>query len=289
MKKKTASKIISAKINDWIKSIKCEKIKTLVLEDVIVAGGCITSLLSGETPNDYDVYFKNMTTAVKVTEYYAAEFAKNNPLARDVDVVYRDTDLNFSTSLKFNILNVQCAYAMIKSDGYVKHDGTLSEAQKRTYQPAFISSNAVTLSNDVQLILRFSGEPEEILSNFDFQHTKQYWTKEEGVVTNIASLEAIMSKELNYTGSKYPLCSVIRTRKFINRGWNVNAGQLLTMILQCNELDLHDPLVLIDQLVGVDSNYFVRIIEMVTKEEKMLDGKIDKTYLLEAINAVFDE
>ena len=61
-------------------------------------------------------------------------------------------------------------------------------------------------------------------------------------------------------GSKYPLCSIIRTRKFIQRGYTINAGQYLKMAMQLNELDLKDVSVLQDQLIGVDSAYFDMVI-----------------------------
>ena len=89
-------------------------------------------------------------------------------------------------------------------------------------------------------------------------------------------------------GSKYPLCSIIRTRKFIKRGWNINAGQYLKMVLQLNELDLKDLNVFKDQLTGVDSAYFNQAINMIIeKQEEDSSFKIDNTYLFEIINRIF--
>jgi hypothetical protein len=57
-------------------------------------------------------------------------------------------------------------------------------------------------------------------------------------VLRAEALESILTKELRYVGSRYPLCSVIRTRKFLARGWTINAGQYVKMCFQISQLDL---------------------------------------------------
>lgn len=136
------------------------------------------------------------------------------------------------------------------------------------YRTVFMSSNAITLSDKVQLVIRFFGEPSEIHDTYDFVHAMNYWTKNTGLVTNPKSLEALLARELVYSGSKYPLCSVIRSRKFIQRGWNIHAGNYLKMIMQAGELDLSDPQVLEEQLTGVDAAYFNQVITAVKKKRK---------------------
>src|SRR3546814_2766082 len=46
------------------------------------------------------------------------------------------------------------------------------------------------------------------------------------------ALDGLLRKELRYVGSKLPVCSLIRLRKFIRRGWVGNAGQILKMTMQ---------------------------------------------------------
>lgn len=75
-------------------------------------------------------------------------------------------------------------------------------------------------------MVRFHGDPAEIHENYDFVHCTNYWTSWERRVTlNQQALECIMTKELRYIGSKYPVASVFRVRKFIERGWTIGAGQ----------------------------------------------------------------
>ena len=138
-------------------------------------------------------------------------------------------------------------------------------------------------------MIRFYGEVEEIHKNYDFIHcTCSYDYANNKVNLPSRALEAIINKELYYVGSKYPLCSIIRSRKFISRGWSINAGQYLKMCLQLNELDISDLDVFADQLAGVDSAYFSQAIAQIKKkQEKEPDFKIDNTYLFEVINRIF--
>jgi hypothetical protein len=97
-------------------------------------------------------------------------------------------------------------------------------------------------------------------------------------------MEAILAKELRYVGSKYPVCSVVRLRKFIARGWRINAGQILKMAMQISALDLTDLAVLEDQLTGVDTAYFLQLIEKLKEKDPT---KVNTAYLVEIINRMF--
>jgi len=176
-----------------------------------------------------------------------------------------------------------------KSFGVLKKEGEEEEEEKK-YRPIFLSSNAITLSNKVQLIIRFYGEPEDIHKNYDFVHCTNYWTSwNKELVLKKDALASLITKELRYEGSKYPLCSIIRTRKFINKGWLINAGQYLKMCMQLNELDLNNINVLEDQLCGVDVAYFKEVIELMREygKEHGDENKIDTSYLFEVIDRLF--
>lgn len=154
------------------------------------------------------------------------------------------------------------------------------------YRPVFLSSNAITLSHDMQLILRFYGDPEEIHENYDFVHCTNYWTSHNNNLTlQPAALECLLSRELRYQGSRYPVCSLFRIRKFIERGWSINAGQILKACMQVAKLDLEDTNVLEEQLTGVDAAYFAEIIKKL--REKFPDGQTPSAYLLEVIDRMF--
>src|SRR3546814_10628009 len=81
--------------------------------------------------------------------------------------------------------------------------------------------------------MRFYGEADAIHENDDVVHCTNDWTSKDANLTlRQPALESLLCKELRYVGSKYPVCSVIRPRKFIRRGWVINAGQILKMLMQ---------------------------------------------------------
>lgn len=157
------------------------------------------------------------------------------------------------------------------------------------YRPKFISSNAITLSDKIQLINRFYGPADKIHETFDFVHCFNYWTsKDRELVLNVDALEAILDKRLVYKGSKYPLCTILRMRKFLKRGWTINAGQIVKACFQLSKLNLSDVTVLEDQLVGVDTTYFRTLVDTIQGElQTNRDLKIDETYIATLIDEIF--
>ena len=161
--------------------------------------------------------------------------------------------------------------------------------QKEAYRPIFLSTNAITLSDKIQLVIRFYGEPEAIHKSYDFTHCTNYYDHgKKELVLKQEALECLINKELKYQGSKYPLCSVIRTRKFIKRGYHINAGQYLKMCFQLSQLDLTNIDVLEDQLVGVDSAYFSQLINgLRAKQENDPTFKVEESYVVSIIDKIF--
>lgn len=292
MNSKNIAKSLNAKLSDWVKTIDDESVVRAIKEDAIVTGGALVSLLTGEVPNDYDIYFKTLESCKAVAQYYATKW--NETHEKKVDIL---TENN----------RVQC---FIQSDGALIEDGESAiddttepyateneeapttenpEITKPKYRPRYFSTNAISLSDKIQIVIRFWGPVEEIHKNYDFEHCKcSYDWKNNKVNLPVSALECILNKELRYTGSKYPLCSIIRTRKFISRGWTINAGQYVKMALQLNELNLKDLKVFEEQLVGVDSAYFNEAIAyLIKRQEEQPDFSVDNTYLFEIIDRIF--
>ena len=310
MKAKTIKKVLRQKIDHWIASIEDEAVRELVSKNVIVTGGAIASMLLKEPVNDFDVYFRNFETTKAVANYYVSRFNTKNASGIPCDIYAEDTDGRIKIIIKssgiaseegstkpFEYFESRPADEASGYVGEVLGDAERVEEAYDTaesmaladedhgYRPVFMSTNAITLSQKVQIIVRFYGEPDVIHQNYDFVHCTNYWTSwNNELVLRQPALEALLARELRYVGSKYPLCSVIRLRKFINRGWSVNAGQILKMIMQLNELNLKDPAILEDQLTGVDSAYF---LQLMTKVKEKDPDKIDAAYLVEIIDRIF--
>ena len=155
---------------------------------------------------------------------------------------------------------------------------------KPKYRPVFLSTNAITLSDKIQLIIRFFGDADKIHENFDYLHATNYWTSKDNKLTlKLDAFEACHNKELIYIGSKYPVCSIFRMRKFLERGFRITAGEILKIAMNVNEFDLTNVRVLRDQLVGVDSAYFNMLIQSIKNKES-----IDRIYITDLINKMYN-
>ena len=303
MNKRIINTILRKTVNMWLESIEDPEVRKLAEKNTIITGGSIVSLLLKEEVKDYDLYFRDRATTLAVAKYYVAKFLEKHP---GMDIKVAEHGENDPQGYEAGRINIVIASKGVAGD--VPEDappagdvyeilpddkeagvGAPNAAPEPKYRPVFLSSNAITLSHKIQLVIRFYGEPEQIHDNYDFVHCTNYWTSwDDKVVLKQEALEAILSKELRYIGSKYPLCSVIRTRKFIGRGWTINAGQYLKMLFQISQLDLSDVRVLRDQLVGVDSAYFGMLIDALqSKRDADPEFKISAMYLSELIDRIF--
>lgn len=308
-KRSGIKKEIEAKLKDWFATIDDETLRKKVEKNTIVTGGCIASMLLGEKINDFDVYFRDQATTVAVAEYYVAKFNKNKVEVAEGVTAYKPTVQSKSIqNIKGDLENRVLIYmksAGVAAEEQVEYDyfemqatddklnafvESLNEAEndtKEKYRPVFLSQNAITLSHKLQIVIRFFGEPTEIHRNYDFQHAMCYYDSGSGeMVLPAEALECLLSRTLIYKGSLYPICSVFRAKKFIERGWRISAGQLLKIMWQISELDLKNMETLREQLTGVDAMYFYQLMEAV----KNLDtSKIDATYIATIIDRIFGE
>lgn len=74
MKAKSIRKILRAKCDQFIASIKDEALRERVAKNIIITGGCIPSMLLKEAVNDYDIYFRTKDVAADVARYYINAF-----------------------------------------------------------------------------------------------------------------------------------------------------------------------------------------------------------------------
>lgn len=315
MKTKTINAVICKKFDEWLNSIKDENVRNLVSQNTIITGGCIASMLLKEDVNDYDVYFQDKKTAFAVAQYYVNQFKQlgehKHSNGKEILIEVREEEDRVKIYIKSaGIAGEQGENNYEYFEGRPEQEGEdyvnsvveqitktddidMPEIEDKKYRPLFLSANAITLSDKIQIVIRFFGEPDTIHQHYDYIHCTNYWTsKDRKLVLKQAALESLLSKELIYVGSKYPLCSIIRTRKFLKRGWTINAGQYLKMCFQVSKLNLSDISVLEDQLIGVDAAYFTQLIEGLkahTEKEKQegKEFKIEYGYLASIIDKIF--
>ena len=311
LKSKTIKSVLRNKINQWLATIDDESLRDVCRREAIVTGGSIASMLLGEDVNDFDVYFRTKATVKAVAEYYVAKFKMQRQKRGGIEVPMFVEELKDLAGMDRVRIVVKSAgvegqaqredyqyfengndhdagqYVSEAFDVRAKVEGLADDVSedRPVFSPVFLSSNAISLSGKVQLILRFYGDPDTIHQSYDFAHCMNYWESGTSTLTlRQDALEALLSRVLVYHGSRYPLCSIIRSRKFIERGWRINAGQYLKMVMQAAELDFTDYLVLEEQLTGVDVAYFQEVLEKVKAKNP---EKVDSTYLIEIIDRMF--
>lgn len=293
MQKKTINKIISKKVNEWLNTIEDKDLAAAVESNILISGGCIASMFLDQPVNDYDVYLTNKKVLYQLAKYYAKPLKIRVLDGEKKDEIIEDYILKSNTAfnkIEENFSELGVRYRNLKSDqikldvSSAGHRMEVMEEQKdaKKYLPVFFSQNAISLTDNLQIVLRFSGTAEEIHKNFDFIHATNYWTKKEGVVINIDAIESILTKDLKYQGSLYPLTSIIRIKKFIKKGWTINAGEMLKIMFQLSDLNLKDILVLEEQLIGVDVAYFSTLINI-------LRGMDTENITSSSLNTIIDK
>ncbi|MGZ8924603.1 MAG: hypothetical protein ACXW2E_01845 [Nitrososphaeraceae archaeon] len=300
---------IKAKIEDWLSSIDNEEVRKIAEKNVIVTGGCIASMLLGEKINDFDLYFRTKEATIEVAKYYVNVFNKTNSLDVDTGVtnyapIVKEESIK---NIKGEVEDRVCIY--MKSAGVASEnqdeykyfelqsddsaeafaESLITEAADDTkgkYRPIFLSQNAITLSNKLQIIIRFFGEPDKIHSNYDFVHAMCYYDyKENELLLPAEALEALLSRTLIYKGSLYPIASIFRMKKFLERGWRITAGQQLKIMWQISEIDLTNKDVLYEQLTGVDMAYMWQLIDALKSVEP---EKINSAYVSVLLDRIFE-
>jgi hypothetical protein len=263
--------------------------KNKLKSNIIISGGALTSLFLDEEVNDYDIYFTDSSIINNIRNFYL-EIYNRKQLTENEQLWQWSDKFNCLYRLKHENYKVLDEVELYNNwEKYTETTDALTSKfiseKEGEYIPICITPNAISLTNKIQLITRFTGTPEKILSNFDFVHTNNYYKFDTNeLVTNKKSLESILTKQLIYNGSKYPICSLIRTRKFIQRGWNVSAAEYLKMAFQIKELDLYDLNILREQLIGVDAKYFIKFLEELKKY-----NSFEEIDIFKLLDEIFEE
>lgn len=294
MKRKTIENVVRKKLNAWLESITDEQLRKDVKANLLLSGGSIASMFLCKDVNDFDIYLKDVDVLTRLVKYYTESLGERvivlNMKNRDAFIADMDGYEKRTNSFKIALETLKDGQVKIFFPKAADKGGVKIEREKveeELFEVTFISPNAISLTGDIQIVTRFTGDAKAIHSTFDFIHATNYFTFNEGLVTNIPALESLLCKELRYQGSKYPLTSIVRSKKFVLRGWTISAGELLKIMYQISELDLTDPNVLEEQLIGVDVAYFHTVIEILRNDVKA-GMKISTGYINEIIDKVFN-
>jgi len=283
-KRSGIKKELQQKIEDWLETIDNIEVRDLAARNVIVTGGSIASMLLGEKINDYDVYFRDKATTLAVAKYYVKKFEQQHPDEYEIEVK-EDTIQNIKGEDEERVL------VWVQSEGIAgsedESDNQEEGEQQDRYRPMFLSQNAITLSDKFQIVIRFYGEPDQIHRNYDFAHAMNWYDyKENHLELKSEAMECLLSRTLLYRGSLYPIASLFRVKKFIERGWRISAGEQLKIAWQISEMDLTDKAVVREALTGVDQVYLDQLIKALEDVEK---DKLNSTYVGSIIDKIFGD
>lgn len=151
-----------------------------------------------------------------------------------------------------------------------------SDIKKEGFNLIINTDNALTYQKEntaFQLIKKpgfFKDTTNEIFNMFDFtvcmgayDFDSESFVLEERFLYHLARKEIIFN-----TNAEYPLASLCRIRKYLNRGFSVSAAELVKIALKIHSLDLKDYKTLKDQLMGIDTMIFR---ELMSKLEEFGD------------------
>lgn len=309
-KRNGIKKELKAFLEELVASVDDDFVKGQIRQHAIITGGSICSMLLGEKVNDYDVYFRTKEATKAVAEYYCKKFKELNPeklqanrtAPFDPKVRYEDIQ-NIKGEVETRVvIYIKSAgvvgeemseykyfesYAPEEAEAFAESLSTdLQDKDKPKFRPIFLSQNAITLSNRAQIVIRFYGSPREIHNNYDFVHaTCWYDYRDDYLELKAEAMEAMLSRTLIYHGSLYPIASIFRAKKFIERGWRITAGQLLKIMWQISEIDLKDYNTLREQLTGVDQAYMYQLINALQDVDP---DKINSAYIATIIDRIFE-
>lgn len=102
-----------------------------------------------------------------------------------------------------------------------------------------ITDNAISIG-EFQLIKKDFGEPEDVVSRFDFKHN-MFWI-EDGRVKSLSNFSYLTSKELELNDLRpRQLAGVlVRVAKYTKRGMTISNSEMCKIILKLNEIGIED-------------------------------------------------
>ena len=150
MKKTTIKKIVRKKMLNWLDSITDAQLRIDVQSNLMVSGGCIASMFLNEKVNDFDVYLKDMNVLIRLAEYYCKDVVldgrKKDEYLSKMDKPFGEDTMG-EEFIRISNLKPDQVKLNIPSVGkkmVIKED--------EQYQVAFLSQNAISLTDDVQII-----------------------------------------------------------------------------------------------------------------------------------------
>lgn len=200
-----------------------------------------------------------------------------DPMVDRVGIEYIKWDLNrLGLLLAGGAINSIFTGRPVKDLDFYMTDRSMKHEAIRVFsryfgRPEFLSDNAITWKRkahgsrrvfQVQLITRFTGTPREIFEWFDFTIVQDAYD----FIYNEFSFgdrffQDIAARKLVFCGkSKFPICAMYRTKKYIARGYNCPGSTIMHIALSIVRLEIKTYKDLKEQLMGIDTQYLIDLL-----------------------------
>jgi len=124
----------------------------------------------------------------------------------------------------------------------------------------------------IQLIKGFYGSPQGITDSFDWAHIRSYYdVKKKILVVPPETYRLITDKELIYTGSDYPLSSLLRIRKYMKKGWTMDIVEGIKIAIDIQKVNFKLRKELERHINGIDPMYWTEISDSLKPKYNSLE------------------
>lgn len=218
-------------------------------DDFYITGGAIASLINCDNVNDYDIYCKDVNTAITLLSCINQKVFKNSLTFSRQDV---NETCGYITCRTDDEKIIAVKEALIKENGADSAGSTLTQIFDYNSGAVITASyNAITFEFDgekYQLIMKIAGDIGFIHDHFDFVHCTNWYSNDVGLQLNEKAFMASFIQKLKYIGGMNPISTIMRLPKFINKGWSIDKSEFLKIAWDINGLYLNNPNVMNDIL-----------------------------------------
>ena len=186
----------------------------------------------------------------------------------------KDYDLYFKT--KKELLEVK---------SHISKDFDLVSETDNAY--TFSKNNAIIqIIRMPEMILE---DPQHIIDQFDYSICMGiYDIKQRKFILGETFLEDIARKELRYNIGRYPLASLFRIRKYLQRGYYISGTEIIKIGLAINNLNMRTYGDLKVQLQGIDTLFLRELTDKLLSDEYS-EKEYDFMEFIDMINEYYNE
>jgi hypothetical protein len=162
------------------------------------------------------------------------------------------------------------------------------------YKLAFSSDNAESYScngKKIQLIKKLYGTPEYVMSKFDYTVVMCARTNDNTFIFSDKFFENLADKTLIFNADiAYPIASLIRSRKYINRGYKFPTVEMVKIAFKINSLKMETYKDVKEQLEGIDTLLLKELTDsLIENKDKTFDFTEFLVYIDEYLNKYYTD